>query len=87
MSSFGLNAAQWKALLALNVALTIPARIVIGILVDKFDPRNVFSILLFVSALITFGFALSTDWHQVATLRFFKWVYWGGFCDWYSLSR
>ena len=79
MSTFGLNGAQWKALLALNVALTIPARIVIGILVDKFGPRIVFSVLLFTSALITFGFAFSTDWHQAAALRFLSGFIGAGF--------
>ena len=34
MEAFNLTGAQWKALLILNVALTIPARIVVGILVD-----------------------------------------------------
>ena len=37
--SFDITGAQWKALLILNVALTIPARIVVGILVDKLGPR------------------------------------------------
>ena len=39
MEALNLTNAEWKALLILNVALTIPARIVIGILVDKFGPR------------------------------------------------
>ena len=37
-ATFDLSAQQIKALMILNVALTIPARIVIGILVDKFGP-------------------------------------------------
>mgnify|MGYP003542125557 FL=1 len=36
--------AQIKALLILNVALTIPARIVVGILVDKFGPRIMYAL-------------------------------------------
>mmetsp|Transcript_19664 Transcript_19664/g.62547 ORF Transcript_19664/g.62547 Transcript_19664/m.62547 type:complete len:100 (-) Transcript_19664:7-306(-) len=35
--AFDLTTAQVKALLILNVALTIPARIAVGILVDKFQ--------------------------------------------------
>lgn len=40
--TFGLTAQQVKALLIINVALTIPARIVIGMLVDKYGPRITF---------------------------------------------
>tara|TARA_A100001037_G_C15105739_1_gene616337 strand:+ start:977 stop:1246 length:270 start_codon:yes stop_codon:yes gene_type:complete len=36
--AFKLTPEQWKALLVLNVALTIPSRVVIGMLVDKFVP-------------------------------------------------
>ena len=44
-ASFGLTEQQVKTLLILNVALTIPARIVIGMLVDSFGPRNIYSLL------------------------------------------
>ena len=50
MAAFDMSIAQWKALLILNVALTIPARIVIGMLVDKYGPRIVYSLLLMISA-------------------------------------
>ena len=43
---------QVKALLILNVALTIPARIVIGILVDRFCPRRIYSLLLAISGAV-----------------------------------
>ncbi len=33
-----------KMLLILNVALTIPARIVVGMLVDHFGPRRIYSL-------------------------------------------
>ena len=52
MEAFDMSNAQWKALLILNVALTIPARIIIGILVDKFGPRIVYSGLLISSAFL-----------------------------------
>jgi len=70
MAAFDMNIAQWKALLILNVALTIPARIVIGILVDKFGPRVVFSTLLVISGLLCIGFAFSTTYEQLAIMRF-----------------
>jgi NNP family nitrate/nitrite transporter-like MFS transporter len=68
--SFDLSSEQVKALLILNVALTIPARIVIGILVDKFGPRVTFSSLLTVGGLICFGFASATSFAQLALFRF-----------------
>ena len=45
--TFDLTDQQVKILLILNVALTIPARIIIGMLVDQFGPRKVYSSLLF----------------------------------------
>lgn len=39
--AFDLTSQQVKALMILNVAMTIPARIIIGIMVDKFGPRHV----------------------------------------------
>jgi len=68
--AFDLTTAQVKALLILNVALTIPARIVIGILVDKFGPRLVYSGLLVISSFICIAFAMSTTYEQLALFRF-----------------
>ncbi|MBS3798035.1 MULTISPECIES: NarK family nitrate/nitrite MFS transporter [unclassified Pseudoalteromonas] len=65
-----LSSAQIKALLILNVALTIPARIVIGILVDKYGPRKTFSSLLLISSFISFGFAFADNFEQLALFRF-----------------
>lgn len=70
VQAFDLTNDQWKALLTLNVALTIPARIVIGMLVDRFGPRAVFSLLLAISALLCWGFAFSTSYEQLALFRF-----------------
>lgn len=70
METFDMSIAQWKALLILNVALTIPARIVIGMLVDKFGPRIVFSTLLITSGLMCLAFASAQSFEQLALLRF-----------------
>ena len=70
MEAFDMSNAQWKALLILNVALTIPARIVIGILVDKFGPRIVYSGLLISSAFLCWGFAFAQSYEQLALFRF-----------------
>ncbi len=61
---------QIKTLLILNVALTIPARIVIGMLVDAFGPRRMYSLLLFISSLLCFGFAFADDYERLALMRF-----------------
>lgn len=68
--TFDLTQQQVKALMILNVALTIPARIVIGILVDKFGPRHVYSGLLVASSFICFLFASSTSYEMLALTRF-----------------
>ncbi len=68
--AFDLSSAQIKALLILNVALTIPARIIIGILVDKYGPRITYSALLFISAFTCLGFALADSYERLALFRF-----------------
>tara|TARA_R110002072_G_scaffold4650_2_gene32185 strand:- start:32304 stop:33779 length:1476 start_codon:yes stop_codon:yes gene_type:complete len=68
--AFNMTNQQVKALMILNVALTIPARIVIGILVDKFGPRKTYSSLLVVSGIICCVFALAQTYEQLALMRF-----------------
>ncbi len=68
--AFDLSDQQVKALLILNVALTIPARILIGMLVDKFGPRIVYSGLLVISSFICIGFATATTYEALALFRF-----------------
>ncbi|MGO4889323.1 NarK family nitrate/nitrite MFS transporter [Anaerobacillus sp. MEB173] len=57
------------ALAIINVALTIPARIIIGMLLDKYGPRKVFSALLIVMAIPTFAFAFGDTWTQLLVAR------------------
>ena len=68
--TFGLTDQQVKILLILNVALTIPARILIGVLVDRFGPRLVYSALLFISSFICIFFALAQSFETLALARF-----------------
>ncbi|MAL98162.1 MAG: MFS transporter [Alteromonadaceae bacterium] len=68
--TFGLTTSEVNTLLLLNVALTIPARIVIGMLVDTFGPRKVYSLLLVVSGLLCIAFALAQTFNQLAVTRF-----------------
>lgn len=57
------------ALGILNVALTIPARIVIGTLLDRFGPRIVYSALLIVMSLPAIAFAFADTWLQLMISR------------------
>ena len=68
--TFNLTVQEVKALLILNVALTIPARIIVGMLVDRFGPRITFSSLLFTSSFICFFFAFAKDYNTLAIARF-----------------
>ena len=67
--AFSLTDLQWKALLILNVALTIPARVVVGMLVDKYGPRKTFSLLLIISSGLCTFFALAQSYEQLALAR------------------
>ena len=68
--TMGLSDQQIKTLLILNVALAIPARIVIGMLVDSFGPKRIYSMLLMISAILCFGFAMAEDFEELAIMRF-----------------
>ena len=68
--TFGLTQQEVKALLIMNVALTIPARIIIGMLVDKYGPRIMYSSLLFISSFICFFFALADSYLMLMVSRF-----------------
>ncbi|WP_415880161.1 NarK family nitrate/nitrite MFS transporter [Methylomonas sp. TEB] len=68
--SLKLSQAEIKTILILNVALTIPSRIAIGILVDKFGPKRTYSTLLAISSIPCFMFAAADDFQQLALARF-----------------
>lgn len=52
-----------------NVALTIPARILVGMALDKWGPRRVFSVLMVTMALPTFVFAFGDTKEQLFVAR------------------
>jgi MFS transporter, NNP family, nitrate/nitrite transporter len=52
-----------------NVALTIPARILVGMALDRYGPRRVFSVLMVLMALPTFVFAFGTTKEQLFISR------------------
>ena len=68
--TLGLSDQEIKMLLILNVALTIPARIIVGMLVDHFGPRRMYSLLLAIGAFLCFGFAWADDFETLAIMRF-----------------
>jgi NNP family nitrate/nitrite transporter-like MFS transporter len=69
-TSLGLSDQEVAALLILNVALTVPARIVVGMLVDKLGPRLMYSALLAISGVLCLLFALADSFTTLALTRF-----------------
>lgn len=68
--SLNLSPADIKTILILNVAITIPSRIAIGILVDKFGPKRTYSTLLALGSLPCFMFAFAHSFEELALARF-----------------
>ena len=70
---------QAKVLLILNVAMTIPARIIVGMLVDKLGPRIMYTGILVSGGVISIAFAWSGSYEQLALLRFLSGFIGAGF--------
>jgi len=79
MHALSISVEQINVLMICNVALTIPARIIIGFWVDKYGPQKVFSGLLLFSALVCFGFALAQNFKQLLIARLLMGIVGGGF--------
>ncbi len=79
MAGRGFTRQQIDILMICNVALTIPARVAIGSLVDRHGPRVVFSFLLAFSALACFLFSLSNDFGEFVFSRLMMSVTGAGF--------
>jgi len=77
--ALGLTDQQAKVLLILNVALTIPARIIVGMLVDKLGPRVMFSSILVLGGAISIAFAWGDSFEKLAVLRFLSGFIGAGF--------
>jgi NNP family nitrate/nitrite transporter-like MFS transporter len=74
-----LSKEEMGILMSFNVALTIPARMIIGLLVDRFGPRKVYSALLVSMSIPCFFFALGTSFWQLFISRLFLGVIGAGF--------
>lgn len=68
-----------KVLAICNVALTIPGRIVIGALIDRFGPRIIFSSLMVIMAIPAFMFAFGNTFIQLLVSRLLLGVIGAGF--------
>lgn len=66
-----LSKSNVKALLVTNVALTIPARIIVGGLIDKYGPRKIFSGLMVLMIIPGLTFAFGNDLTQLILSRLF----------------
>ena len=66
---FGLETGQIKTLGICNVALTVPARIIIGMLLDKYGPRLTYSLLLIYAAIPCIAFATAQNFSQLVAAR------------------
>ncbi|WP_428938384.1 MFS transporter [Fontivita pretiosa] len=67
--AMNLTEAQLAVLLICNVALTIPARIAIGAMVDRFGPRRVYTWLLVAAAAPCIAGALASQYWQLVVCR------------------
>ncbi|NEP82367.1 MAG: MFS transporter [Okeania sp. SIO3B3] len=68
-ADFGLETSQIRTIAICNVALTVPARIIIGMLLDKYGPRITYSLLLMYAAIPCIGFALAQNFSQLVISR------------------
>ncbi len=68
-ADFGLEVSQIRTLAICNVALTVPARIIIGMLLDRFGPRITYSLLLIYAAIPCIAFASAQNFTQLVISR------------------
>jgi NNP family nitrate/nitrite transporter-like MFS transporter len=76
---FGLTPAQLGTIGLCNVALTVPARIIIGMLLDKYGPRLTYSLLLIYAAIPCFIFATAQSFGQLVFGRLLMGLVGAGF--------
>ncbi len=68
-TEFGLEPAQIRTIAICNVALTVPARIIVGMVLDRLGPRITYSCLLIYAAIPCITFALSQNFTQLVISR------------------
>ncbi len=65
----GLTDAQMVTLVLCNLALTVPARVIVGSLLDRYGPRRVFAALLVLAAVPNTVFAMSSSFGMLVASR------------------
>lgn len=78
-ADMGLTGEQIKTIAICNVALTVPARIIIGMLLDKFGPRLTYSLLLMYAAIPCLMFASAQTFGQLVASRLLMGIVGAGF--------
>ncbi|HHP7231864.1 MAG TPA: MFS transporter [Xenococcaceae cyanobacterium] len=78
-ADFGLEESQIRTIAICNVALTVPARIIIGMLLDKFGPRLTYSVLLVYAAIPCIMFAAAQNFSQLVIARLLLSIVGAGF--------
>ncbi|MEM9448614.1 MAG: MFS transporter [Cyanobacteria bacterium P01_E01_bin.6] len=76
---FGLSPAQLGTIGLCNVALTVPARIIIGMLLDKYGPRLTYSLLLIYASIPCLIFATAQSFNQLVIGRLLMGIVGAGF--------
>ncbi len=76
---FGLTKPQLGTIGLCNVALTVPARIIIGMLLDKYGPRLTYSLLLIYASIPCLIFATAQDFNQLVLGRLLMGIVGAGF--------
>nr|WP_233219847.1 MFS transporter [Pleurocapsa sp. CCALA 161] len=76
---FGLTKPQLGTIGLCNVALTVPARILIGMLLDKYGPRITYSLLLIYAAVPCLIFATAQSFNQLVLGRLLMGIVGAGF--------
>ncbi len=74
-----LDESKIKTLLICNLAITIPARLIIGALLDKYGPRITYSLLLMFAIVPCVATALAQDFNQMAIARLLMGIVGSGF--------
>ncbi|MDJ0899118.1 MAG: MFS transporter [Xenococcus sp. MO_188.B8] len=78
-AAFDLEPGQIKTVAICNVALTVPARIIIGMLLDKYGPRLTYSCLLVYAAIPCILFASAQNLSQLIISRLLLSIVGAGF--------
>ncbi|MGK7943076.1 MAG: MFS transporter, partial [Microcystaceae cyanobacterium] len=78
-ADFGLEVSQIRTIAICNVALTVPARVIIGMVLDRFGPRITYSLLLMYAAIPCIIFASAQNFTQLVIGRLLLSIVGAGF--------